>query len=673
MRKSKLAAAVMAAALVGTYMTRDGEKPLPDFNAKGDLQRVMEVRSFDVDARTVELAFSSEFEGERWFGIEILDHAPESIRLDRLRDGGALLVDHDWSDQVGVVESVTIGADRRGRAVVRFGRSARANEIFQDVVDGIRKHVSVGYRVHGAKLVETRDDTDVYRITDWEPLEISLVSVPFDHTVGVGRSLEKAQEEPKAAPTQTASVESGAATEQPKSEEFRNMKIIVTRDAAGNLVRAEVDEQGNIAKVLEVLEKAGEDVRSHQRSGTDAERKRTASILEMGEKYQCGDLARDFVKEGKSPEDFARAALEHINKRGSRPLNEQSADSNIGLTDKEVRSYSFLNVVRALVNPTDKRAQEAAAFEFEASRAAAEKADKEPQGILVPTDVLSRALNTSTAGGAAGNTGGYAIATDLQTQSFVEMLRNRNTIMQRGRVLAGLVGNLDIPRQIAGAQGYWLGEDEAAGEGAPDLDQISLTPKTVGAFTEITRKFLQQSSLDAEGLVRSDLASALATTIDLAGYYGSGTANQPRGIANYTGINAVDFAAVNPTYAELVQMETEVAADNADVNSMAYVLNARMRGAMKTAQKFAGTNGATIWEPGNTLNGYGTEVTNQVANGDIFMGNFADLIIGLWGGLDLTVDPYSNSTKGKLRIVVFQDVDFVLRRLQSFCLGRMVP
>ena len=662
--------------LRGLFLKRDasGTKPLPDFNAKGDLQRTLEVRSFDREARTVELAFSSEAEVERWFGIEILDHDEASVRLDRLRDGGALLVNHDWDDQVGVVESVTIDKDRRGRAVVRFGRSARADEIFQDIVDGIRKHVSVGYRVHGAKLAETRGtDVDVYRITDWEPFEISIVSVPADHSVGIGRSMEKAQEEPAAAPTQTATVQSGAATGNPHSEEIRSMKTKVLRDASGNLVRAEVDENGSIVKVLEVLEEAGADVRSAQRTASEAERKRTASILEMGERYQCADLARDFVKEGKSADEFARAALDHINKRGSRPLNEQTADADIGLTDKEVRNYSFLNVVRALVNPTDKRAQEAAAFEFEASRAAAERADKEPQGILIPTDVLSRALNTSTAGGAPGNTGGYAIATDLQSQSFVEMLRNRNTIMQRGRVLAGLVGNLDIPRQIAGAQGYWLGEDENAGEGAPDLDQISLSPKTVGAFTEITRKFLQQSSLDAEGLVRSDLASALATTIDLAGYYGTGSANQPRGIANYTGINAVDFAAVNPTYAELVQMETEIAADNADVNSMAYVMNARMRGALKTTQKFTGTNGAPVWEQGNTVNGYGTEVTNQVANGDVFMGNFADLIIGLWGGLDLTVDPYSNSKSGKLRIVVFQDVDFVLRRLQSFCLGRMIP
>lgn len=660
-------------ALLGSVLTRSGDKPLPDFNRGGNLNRAMTVSSFDADKRTVELAFSSEFEGERWFGIEILDHDPASVRLDRLRDGGAALVDHNWSDQVGVVESVSIGADRRGRAVVRFGRSARASEIFQDVIDGIRKHVSVGYRVHGAKLQETRSDgTDVYRMTDWEPLEISFVSVPFDHSVGVGRSMEKTQEEHPAIPEQTASVKSGKPTaENQNPEEHRNMNIKNVRDKSGNLVRAEVDDQGNILKVLEVLEEASAAVRSAQSNATSAERTRTASIMEMGERFKCEDLAREAVKDGTDMATFQARVLDHMNKQAGRPLNEQTRDADIGLTDKEVRAYSFLNVVRALSNPGDRRAQEAAKFEFEASRAAADAAGKEPQGVLIPTDVLSRALNTSTAGGAAGNTGGYAIATDLRTQSFVEMLRSRNTIMSRGRVLSGLVGNVDIPRQIAGAQGYWIGEGEDAGYGAPDLDQISLSPKTVAAYSEITRKFMQQSSLDAEGLVRADLAAALATTIDKAGYYGTGTDKQPRGIANYSGINAVAFAGVNPTFAELVQMETEVAADNADVDNMAYVLNARMRGGFKTTPKFAsGTDGGLIWEPGKTVNGYSTEVTNQIQNGDVFFGNFSDLLIGLWGGLDLIVDPYSNSKSGTLRIVVFQDVDFVLRRLESFVLGR---
>ena len=100
------------------------------------------------DTRTVELAFASETPYERWWGIEILDLAARSVRLGRLSSGGPLLMDHDTRDQVGVIESIQIGADRVGRAVVRFGKSARAEEIYQDVKDGIRSNVSVGYAIH---------------------------------------------------------------------------------------------------------------------------------------------------------------------------------------------------------------------------------------------------------------------------------------------------------------------------------------------------------------------------------------------------------------------------------------------------------------------------------------------------------------------------------------------
>ena len=134
----------------------------------GMLYRSAEFERAAVDAerRTVRLSFSSEEPVERWFGYEILDHSPGSVDLSRIKAGGALLVDHDTGDQVGVVEEASVGADRKGRATVRFGTSARANEIFQDVKDGIRRLVSVGYRV--SKLVtekvekaEARGDMDV--------------------------------------------------------------------------------------------------------------------------------------------------------------------------------------------------------------------------------------------------------------------------------------------------------------------------------------------------------------------------------------------------------------------------------------------------------------------------------------------------------------------------------
>lgn len=674
--------------LIGAYMTRDGGqgKALPDFNAKGDLHRTMEVRSFDAEKRTVELAFSSEAPVQRWFGFEILDHSPASIRLDRMRDGAALLLNHDWDDQIGVVESVSIDSDRKGRAVVRFSRSQDADDVFQDVMDGIRRHVSVGYRIHAAKLDSTEGDEDTYRITDWEPYEISIVSVPADPSVGVGRSLEIPQEDGKRPNGDAGTIERGTTAKNSTTEEVRTMNEKILRDGKGNLVRAMVDADGKIIEVLEMLEEAGADVRNAQNGAARAERERTASILQMGTQYDCRELAEKAVAAGDTVDAFRAAVLDHINTRGAKkpagqpaqpsqrsgtPLSEmQSAD--IGLTDQEVRNYSIFRAVRALQPNATRADREAAAFELECSETAQRQLGKTAQGILIPQDVLnSRAFN---AGGAANTPNGAQsgqnlVDTTFMGGSFIEMLRNRTTIMRLATTMGGLVGNVDIPRQTGGATAYWLGEGEDAQEGTPSIGQLELSPKTLGAYTDITRRLLMQSSMDAEGIVRRDLVNAMAQAIDFAGYYGSGAANQPRGIKNYTGINAVDFAAALPTFKELVDMESLIAADNADIGQMGYIGNAAFRGHCKTTAKFGTGTESTIWEPGNTINGYNTEISNQIAAGDVFFGNFADMLIGMWGGLDLTVDPYSLSKSGGLRIVVFQDVDFVLRRVESFCWG----
>lgn len=636
-------------------------------NSNRSLARQAEIGNIDQDARTVEIAFSSEFPVDRWFGTEVLDHSPGAMRTARLEDGGAVLVGHDWDDQVGVVETVKIDNDRRGRALVRFGRSARAAEIFQDIVDGIRRHISVGYTVHRVEVTERQGMPDLVRVIDWEPYEISVVPIPADPTVGVGRSLENTPE--AQAPHIVKTNE-----QQTRSKEDQKMEKIL-RDKSGNLVRAKVDEQGNIVTVLEVIEKAGEAERQALANGQGGERARVSTLIKLGDQYNEMDLARQYVEQGKTVEEMRAALLDKVATRG-REMSDRNA-SDIGLTDKEARQFSVMNVIRALAEPTNKKLQEAAAFEFEASRAAAERAGKDPQGVMIPADVLRRALNTSTTGTAAGDTGGNLVANNLMASSFIDILRNRSVAMQMGRSMAGLVGNIDIPRQASGASGYWIGEDDDATESNLELDQIAMTPKTVAAFSEITRRLMMQGSLDVEALVRADLAAALALTIDKAAFYGTGSNNQPRGIANYTGINAVGFgaSAANawPTYAEIVSMETAISADNADVESMAYVMNAGGRGSLKTTQKFSGTNGAPIWEQGNTVNGYRAEVTNQIENKDIFLGNFADLLIGMWGGLDLTVDPYSNSKAGRIRIVAMQDVDVQIRRLESFCLGRPTP
>lgn len=620
-----------------------------DGDGPSHLQRQLTVREWDEEARTVEIAFSSEEPVERWFGSEVLDHGQGAVRLDRLRNGGPLLSDHDGRRQIGVVERVDIDADRVGRATVRFSRSTAADEVFRDVVDRIKRHVSVGYQIHRIEVEVRQGQSDLVRVIDWEPFEISFVSVPADLTVGVGRQAPTAQPADGSGP----------------------MKTKILRDGNGNLVRAKVDDDGNIIEVLETIEEAGEAEASIRAQAEARAHERVEALSALGRQYNAPDLALAAIEAGTSEMDFQRELLEHMNSRGgpSTPLRDDNQE--IGLTEREIGNYSFLRALRALSQPTNRRLQEAAAFEREASEAAAGLLSREVEGFVVPTEVLRAPLNSSTTGSGA-DSGGFSIATNLLAGSFVDLLRNQAVMMRLCRPLGGLVGNVDIPRQASGASGYWIGEDEEATEDVLGLDQIGMTPKTVAAYSEITRKLLMQSSLDTEALVRFDLASALGLTIDKAAIYGSGTGAQPLGIVNTTGVNVVDFGSAGqlPSYTDVVAMETEIASDNADVASMAYVQNAGMRGHLKTTEKFAGTSGRTVWEDGNTVNGYGTEVTNQMNAGDMLFGNFMDALIGMWGGLELTVDPYSESKRGRLRIVAMQDVDFVLRRVESFCLGR---
>lgn len=655
-------------ALIGQPLTRGITlEQINDNRGHGPLRRTSEVRNIDEEARTVEVAFSSETPVARWFGDEVLDHGANAMDQTRLQNGAAVLWNHNTDNHIGVVESARIDGDRVGRAVLRFGRSPQAQEIWADVVDGVIRHISVGYFVRAITTEEREGQPDKVTITEWEPYEISFVSVPADASVGVGRCVGEPPEEGAAPDIDTDTQSQTAETE------GSGMKKIL-RNANGDLVRAEVDDDGNIVKVLEVLERASA-TQDLVKRGTQAEQQRTADLLQLGEQYSAQSLAADAIRNGTTVDDFTRSLLDHVQGNGESRSNQPLDDDAgvIGMTDAEVGNFSFLRAFRALANPHDRRAQEDAAFEFEASRAAEQTSEREAQGIMVPADVLRRGLNTSTSGVGAGDTGGLAIATDLMSQSFIEMLRNRSVLLGLATPMGGLVGNIDIPGQASGATGYWIGEDDAATEGTLELRQIGLTPKTAAAFSEITRKMLQQSSLDAEALVRRDLARALALTMDHAGFYGTGTANQPLGIKNLNGINAVAFAGVNPTFAELVQLETEVSADNADVDAMAYIGNAKLRGHCKTTERFAGSSGATIWEQGGTVNGYRAEITNQVNDGDVFHGNFADMIAAMWGGLDLTIDPYSNSRKGRLRIVAFQDIDYAYRNVESFAYGAKPP
>lgn len=354
--------------------------------------------------------------------------------------------------------------------------------------------------------------------------------------------------------------------------------------------------------------------------------------------------------------------------------------SDLDLSERERTGYSLFRAVLALADQkTGQRdAWAQAGFELEASREIAKRLGRDPKGIFVPFDVQEKrdqTVGTATAGG-------NLVGTDLLVGSMIEMLNNRMVLQQAGaQMLTGLVGNIAIPRQTGGASAYWVAESGSPTESQAAFDQVSMTPKTMGAYVDISRRLLLQTALSVEQFVRNDIASVLAREADRVGLYGSGSSNEPRGVANMSGISAVVGGAngAAPTWTHIVKLETEVAADNADLGALGYITNPKVRGKLKETEKFAG-GGKEIWADGTSpLNGYPAYVSNQVPSNltkgassgvcsAIFYGNWGDLIYGNWGVMDVLVDPYTGGTSGTLRIISMLDMDVIGRHPESFCM-----
>ena len=601
--------------IIITYAKHDeGEGSEERFDReKMDFRAMAEVESaIDEEKRTANMVVSTEEPVDRSFGAEILDHSPESIDLSFAKSGRMpFLLDHDPKQQIGVVEDVRLdGLSRKLRAKVRFGKNGLAKEAFEDVVDGIRSNISVGYQVNKMD----KEGADSYRVKSWFPMEISLVSIPADRKAGIGRSASENLQTQPAIPKQ----------------ERKN----------------EMSEENQI------------DIDAVKADAARAAAKDTAEMYRLAAKHNVRDIADQFVGEGRSLNEFRGELLNHI---GNKPIDN---DAEAGLSKQETRRYSVMNVVRALANPADRAAQKAAAFELEASYEAARAAGREAQGVMVPAEVLRnwkvRDLNTSDDSAVIGE--------DFRAGDFVDVLRNASSVMAAGAtMLNGLSGDVKIPKKTAASSAGWIAtEGGASSESEPTVGQITMSPKVVGHHTDITRLMMQQSSIDVEAMVRNDIAAGIAQAIDLGALAGSGSSGQPTGVSNTSCINApTSFAAANPTFAEVVAMETAVAEDNALGQNMAYILPASMYGALKTTAKDSGS-GMFVVEPDGRINGYNAIVSNQVTAGDLYFGAFENLLIGMWGGLDLVVDPYTNSTSGTVRVVGLQPVDVAVRHAVAF-------
>ena len=294
------------------------------------------------------------------------------------------------------------------------------------------------------------------------------------------------------------------------------------------------------------------------------------------------------------------------------------------------------------------------------------------QGILVPMRaLLPRAKQydgierrdvekTGTASGAA------MIAVELAIDSFIEFLRNRSRCVEAGaRVLPGLVGDLDIPRQNAtGAAGWLSTETTAATEANLTTQLVSFRPKTVAVRAQITRR-MQKQFLAVEDLVRADIAASIGTAVDAGAINGSGASGQPTGVINQAGVGTV-VTTPSIVYAEALEFESDLGAANALQGRLAWMTRSSVISVLKSREEVTSSGQGFLMKPDNTMIGYPVLRTEQVPAATLIFGNWEELMIGLWGGLDLFSDPYTDGNSAILNVRGFQDIDVQVRHAVSF-------
>ncbi len=583
------------------------------------------------NTRALSFALSSELPFERVFGNEVLVHEPGAVRMDRItRRAMPLLFNHNWDDPIGMVES---GDLRDGRLNVKatLFDTDRAKEVGAMVEGGLR-NVSVGYRIYDA---EENARTGEFRVTDWEPYEASIVTVPADPTVGLGRS---------------------------DSQEFE-----VSVRSINPATTAVIQEVTSVSNV--------ENASAGASAGVDSaavERLRIQTIHTLAGQHKVPTEQRDaWINEGVSVDEVGRKVLDIIAERGQR--NPETSVANLGLSKKEVGEYSMFKAVRAVLDKNWSKA----GLEYEAHKEIQKRTNAvvNENTFYVPLEVQRRAIPQQRDLSVAANGGGYLVETS--NLGFIDLLRNKSAAFQLGATrLSGLVGNVNIPKQSAAATAYWLSsETTQITESQQTFVQVPLTPKTVGAYTEVSRLLMLQSSPSAEALVMSDLAKVTAIAVDLAAFHGSGGSGQPQGVVGSSGVGSTTATSIGTgTYGKMLDFQQDLADANALEGSLGYITTPAVAKLLAGYSRFANTD-TPIWN-GNLLNatvaGLPAMTSNQISSGYMLFGNWADLVIGEWGVLAVEANPYANFQAGIVGLRAMYTIDIAVRRGESFSVSTSV-
>lgn len=669
----------------------------------------LDIRKDDKGVTRFSMSLSSEYPVGRYWGTEILSHDSGAVRLDRADTGAMpLLWNHNADDPVGMVDSAKISG-KRLLVEGSFFSTQRAQDVATMVAGGLR-NVSVGYRIHS---VEENVDEDEFTVTDWEPYEASIAPVPADPTVGAGRAAGEQTFEVKKKAREGKDTQGAEVPQQGERSGLEQEVKTILPDKSGppdkpntepteprsergssfsesENGRAIPDPPANTAEVKTgVITMADEKVPavpsadSRKITAVEAETERRTAIQHLAKANKIDSrVERQWIEDAVPLTDelgvdgkvlrkgVASQILDVAELRGRA---QPTAASTLGLSIRETERFSLFKAIRALRYGGQRpKFLEEAAYELECSNAVGKKLGRElTSSILIPGEVLQRPLGDAASRAMAtqpGAKGGYMV--NVQNMGFIDILRNRSVAMSMGaRVLSGLQGNLTFPRQTGKVSVTWqAGEGTSTSAADQALGQLSMTPKTCIAITDVSEQLLAQATPSAEAFVMADLANDVAIDgVDYAVINGAGGA-QPLGIVNTTGITSGQDAAT-ATYAKVLAFVSTAGAANAIRGNPGWVTNTAGAARLMQVQRFTSTD-TPVWQ-GNMLNGslvgFNAMSSEQLASGNLIFGSWDEVVIGEWGVLELSTDNGGTRfNQAQVGIRAMWMVDVLVRYPQAF-------
>jgi HK97 family phage major capsid protein len=369
------------------------------------------------------------------------------------------------------------------------------------------------------------------------------------------------------------------------------------------------------------------------------------------------------VRTGRSVEQFKDFIISKMESRHT-----DTSQLHIGMNAREIKRYSFGRALVASITGNWKDA----GLELECSRAVESIMGKQAEGFFVPFEYLNRDFNVGTSTEA-----GNLVATNLRPDMYVDALRNAQVMGRLGiTYLAGLSGNVDLPRKSTAGTLGMLTEIGSASETNPVTAKATLTPHRIGAYTQVSKQALLQSAMSLENMIRDDLVTGAAVLLENQMINGAGTGAEIKGLRNVTGIGTVvgGTNGIAPAWGNFVDLESACANANAEPDRVSgYLINTKTRGKLKQTQM--GTNLPFIWQNSDMpLNGYRAAITNNVpsnltkgtsttvCSAALFGSDWSMVTVGLFGAPDVTVDPYSLASTGQVQITLNQFADMQHRQ-----------